>query len=252
MSGTVIQSLSADQILEQACIRNVRLELHHENVNGHIVVAQTRALELTGSTLVADALAFAESSETIPLRRPAIAHLQIRRQRFQFATTIEEDHVRLAKFGRNSGFGIALRRPRSLSPSQRRVHVRVSLHASEPVHVWLAQAFGKDPEGCHIDAVHSVGRILNLSGGGASVLVDDLPAQRPKTGERYFLSFHLPGFSESFCLLASVRHARIVESSDSYRIAFAFRPWTGARLKRNQQRILRFIVEQERAQLRRR
>lgn len=252
MSGTVYQSLSADQILEQACIRNTRLELHYENANGHIIVAQTRALELTGSTIIADALSFAESGETIPLRRPAIAHLQIRRQRFQFATLIEEDHVLLAKFGPNSGFGITLRRPRSLSSSQRRAHVRVSLHASEPVCIWLAQAVGSDPEGCHIDAVHFVGRMLNLSAGGASVLVEDLPSNRAEPGDRYFLSFQLPGHSESYCLLGSVRHIRIVESSGSYRIAFAFKPWNGAPLKRDQQHILRFIVEQERAQLRRR
>jgi len=252
LSGTVYQSLSAGQILEQACVRNARLELHHENADGHIIVAQTRGLELTGSAIIADALAYAENSETIPLRRPATAHFQIRRQRLQFATLIEEDRVRLTKYGRAGGSGIRLRRPECVLPSQRRAHVRVSLHASEPVCVWLAQTSGKDPVGCRIDAAHSVGRILNLSEGGASVLVEDLPAHLPELGERYFLSFELPGYNESFCFLGSVRHTRIVESSESYRIAFAFKPWNGARLKRDQLLILRFIVEQERAQLRRR
>jgi hypothetical protein len=94
--------------------------------------------------------------------------------------------------------------------------------------------------------------MFDLSAGGISVLVDRGILNRVRAAERFFATFALPSTNRKLCMLAAVRHSRVVEPSGSLRIGLSFRPWGGGRLAHDQRRILQFVAAHERRLLRRR
>ena len=243
---------SVDELLAAACDRSVVLQLHYEDSSGSQVIGKTRIRSLNERQILADAISFVDKNERIPSGRPLRAHFKIRGNRLQFRTVIENNRVPVAGPGRDRAYGVALRKPTSLSESQRRTHVRVSVAAGEAIQVFVVHRSGKTPNACAVDAAHPLGRLLNVSAGGMTVLLPMDGLRRSKENDRFFLTFALPQGGGDFHLLGSLRHTRKVERSDSLRVSFAFKPWDGSALRNDQMRIERFIVEREREILRRR
>lgn len=243
---------SVDELWADACERNVMLELQYEDPSGSLVIGKTRIQALSERQILADAISFVDRNERIPVGRPVSAHFTIRGNRLQFQTVIESERVPVTVLGRERVLGVALRRPKDLAESQRRTHVRISVAAGDAIQVHVARPSPKTPNACTIDEAHPVGRLLNVSAGGMTILLPSNGLRRSKVNDRFFLTFALPDVEGDFYLLGSLRHTRKVESSDSLRGSFAFKPWDGSVLRLDQRRIQRFIVEREREHLRRR
>ena len=243
---------SVDELLAHARDRNVMLQLHYEDPSGSLVIGKTRIRTLNERQIFADAISFADGNERIPSGQPFWAHFTIRRNRFQFQTLIESERVPITAHGRDRVFGVALQRPTGLSKSQRRAHVRVSVAAGDAIRVFVVRSSAGTPNACVIDAAHAVGRMLNLSAGGMTVLLPSDGIRRSQVNDRFFLTFALPEVEGDFFLFGSLRHTRKVESSDSLRVSFAFKTSDGSVLRLDQKRMEQFIVERERENLRRR
>lgn len=243
---------SVDELLADACDRSVMLELHYEDRSGSLVIGKTRVRALNETQILADAISLVDRNERIPLGRPVWAHFKIRGNRRQFQTVIEGERVPVTVLGGERVLGVALRRPKDFAESQRRAHVRVSVAAGDAIRVYVARPSPKTPNACEIDEAYSVGRVLNVSAGGMTILLPSDGLRQSKVNDRFFLTFTLPDVAGDFHLLGSLRHTRKVESSDSLRGSFAFKPWDGSVLRFDQRRIQRFIVEREREHLRRR
>jgi c-di-GMP-binding flagellar brake protein YcgR len=172
--------------------------------------------------------------------------------RYQFESTIEVASTFVQLNKQQRVLGVALKRPTSVTRSQRRSNLRVSLIGIDPVPAKLVRPHPDIPGACKVDAEVVSGRIVDLSAGGAAVLVDRRSATSIQHNQHYFISFALPGLDEKFCMLGAVRHTRLVKASGSLRIGLAFRSWAGSNFDRDQRTLTQFVTRHERRMLRRR
>ncbi len=252
MLGTKPQSDIVERIVGAACERNAPAELHYELRDGALVTARVRLLELRGNRILADRPILLGNDSGIPAGVAITVHVSLRGSRYQFESVIEEEDVKVPLNRRQMVPGIALRRPTKAIQSQRRSHIRVSLVGYDPINVHLVSPHPDVPGACAIDAEVVTGWLVDLSGGGLSVVVDNRAFGFIRCGEVFFVTFALPSVLEDFCVLGSVRHTRHITSSDSLRLGIGFRPWGGRRLTHDQRRICRFVTAHERRMLRRR
>ena len=241
-----------DDLLRAGCARNVPAELHYEPANGALVAARVRLLELTKHHILADRPLLVGGEQTIPVGKSISVHVSVRGTRYKFPSAIESDRRRVRLNARQLVPGIALRRPATMSESQRRSHLRVSLASIEPINVDLARPHETSIDACSVDAGQISAWLLDLSVGGASLLVDRRVLDKVTAGERFHISFELPCMEIPFCMFATVRHSRTVERSDSLRIGVLFKPWPGSSFAMDQSRISQFVAAYERRMLRRR
>jgi c-di-GMP-binding flagellar brake protein YcgR len=234
------------------CARNVPAELHFSPATGPILIGRVRLLELTDKHILADKPAYVDATASIPADRPITVHVTLNGVRYQFESVVDTATMLVRLNDHQHLLGIALRRPKRITRSQRRSHLRVSLVGIGPIPVELVRAHTDIPGACPVDARVIPGLILDLSAGGLGILIDNRHLSSARPNELFFLSFVLPGLEEEFCLLASVRHKRCVRASGSLRIGFALRRWDGSNFGRDQHLITRFVTEHERRLLRRR
>ena len=243
---------TVEQLLEAACARDAPAELFHVDADGLITVARVRLLELTDDALLADAPIYLEDDIHVPASELLTLHVAVGGRRYQCPTAIIDEDRMIRLNARQSVPGIALRRPAELTLSQRRSHLRVSTVGYEPINVDVVRACDEPLVACPLDATPTRGWIVDLSVGGISVLIDHRVLRQVVIGDRYYLSFALPGVEEPFDMLGVIRHARDVPSSESIRLAMAFRRWGDRRMTPDQHRLSRFVADHERRMLRQR
>ncbi|MBU0717915.1 MAG: PilZ domain-containing protein [Planctomycetes bacterium] len=252
MVRAAVSASSTEVMLRQACARNVPAELHYETPEGVVVVWRTRLVQVTERHIIAERPSRNDQAAELQEGQPLLAHFSVGRSRYQFQTDVEVGRISVRLNERHRILGIALRKPRSIKRSQRRAHLRVSLAGTEPVVVHLARPHPSISDACAIDGRVGQGQIVNLSAGGILVLIDNRIMSTAKVGERFYMTFGMPEVEEPFNMLGTVRHLRVVESSDSLRVAMAFRPWRGIRMDAEQRRIQTYVAGRERLFLRRR
>lgn len=242
---------TTDHLLSEGCARNAPIELLYEANDGVIIVARSRLLDLTADHLLADKPNYDETDLVIPPGRPVSVHFTLRGARYQFRSQIEEGSIKIRLGAGCTLPGVALRRPTQITESQRRAHVRVSTVGYEGMGVCLARSYPQTRDACLLDPAPVVARLVNLSVGGLSLLVDKGSMRSVTPGECFFMTFNLPTVEEPFYMYGTVRHVRYVASSESQRLAFAFRPWGDQRFKRSRRRIAHFVADHQRRMLRR-
>lgn len=239
-----------DELLAEACNRNAMAEICFEHRNGPPLIARVRLLELSDEFICADKPGKNDQDGHIPHGRPITVHVFIRGARYRFDTVIVDQRAWIQL---NSGQripGIALRKPKEISRSERRSSYRVSLAGIDPIQIELAWGHPDIRDACLLSPGVFGGRMLNLSAGGVAVVIDRRDLETAERGDRYFLGFSLPGVEEPCCQLGEVRHVMNIEASESIRLAFAFVPWGGRIFSREQSILTRFITEQQRRLLR--
>lgn len=252
MSKAQSLCVSVDELLEAACARNVPAELHYENRQGTISIGRARLLAFDDKEILADRPLYVEADSEIPADAPITVHVRVDGARLQFNSAISAINRFVRLNARHIVPGIALRKPKTFSPSQRRASLRISLANIDPINVVLARPHRDIPDACWIDAEPIRAWLIDLSAGGVSVLADRTVLGRARRGEPFFLSFVLGPDEDEFNMLGTVRQSRVVEASNSLRVGLGFRPWRGGNFTRDQQRISRVVTTFERRLLRRR
>ena len=252
MSRSHTSSQAVEQLIGAGCSRNAPAELLYEGRDGTVVVGRVRLLELTPRRILADRPVCLESDGTIPIGAPITVHVNLQGTRHQFESVIEDGDQTVQLNSRQTIPGIAMRKPAVVMESQRRAHLRISVVAYDPTSVTMARPHPNLADACAVDASIITGWLVDLSVGGISVLVDRGVLESARLTERFFLTFALPAMEGEFNMLGSVRHCRVVGSSNSLRLGIGFRPWRGPAFRRDQRRISQFVTEHERRLLRRR
>lgn len=249
MSGTATSTQTSEDILKDACARNVSAELQYEDNQGILVTARVRLFQISGNHILADTPQYSNGQGRIPPGRPIRVYLVIGSGRHQFESTIEETRVRFALNEQQNIQGIALRKPEVVTEAQRRANFRLHLLGTRSIEITLVRPHKTIANACNIDAGVTTGWILDISAGGVAALVEK---ERPPPVQcRFYLSFALPGHEDTFQMLGSVRHVEPVKRTASLRIGFAFLPWLGCDLRGEQRRLYRFLANQQRHLLRR-
>lgn len=239
-----------DELLAEACERNASAEICFEHRDGPPLIARVRLLELSDEFIRADKPGKNDQGGHIPQGRPITVHVFIRGARYQFDSVIVDQSAWIQLNNERRVPGIVLRRPKEVLKSERRSSYRVSLAGIDPIQIELARGHPDIRDACLLSPGVFGGRILNLSVGGAAVLVDRRDLRTANRGERFFLGFSLPSVEEPCCQLGEVRHVMNIEASESIRLAFAFQQWGGRMYGREQNILSRFITEQQRRLLR--
>ena len=252
MTATTTSAGCIEELITAACERRLPAELRYQDGDGMVIMGRVRLLGKTGDEILADRPQYPDDDGTIPPRRPITMHVALGGVRHQFDTWIVDENRAVRITDHQTLPGIALRKPSAVSDSQRRMHVRVSLLGYDPINVDLVRPYQGLDHACAIDEERGSGWMVDLSEGGLSLVADRRVLRFPQRGERFFLSFCLPGADGEYDMLGSVRHTREVQSGDGVRIAFCFYPWNGNQLPRDQRRLARFIAGHERRLLRRR
>ena len=250
------EPLSKDQeeyakLLEEACDRNLPVELHHRRQNDDLTVARSRILAADDDYLYIDRpQCIGGSVEFVPGQKLE-AYISYCDMLYMFKTEVISPAclVRLNKQKRVNG--MSLSRPGRVKPGQRRAHFRVSLACSEPVHVRLHAASYVDPEICPLDARRVHGMLVDVSLGGASVLINGVGYSTFNVGDLFFMSFTLPEDEREFMYLVRVRQTRPIPDGTACRLGIQFENWPTERDLRLQQQLLQqFITQMQRAGLR--
>ncbi len=240
------------ELIGKACARNVPAELHFEDAIGELITGRVRLLEMADGLVLADRPMILDDDGAIPDGSTVTVHFTLNGSRYQFESILEESGLSVLLNAHQRVSGISLRQPFVLTDSQRRCNLRVSVLGYDPISIMLVEPHPEITDACPIDAHIIAGWIVDVSAGGASVLLQQDALPRGKSGQHFYLNFMLPAVEHEFSMLGVVRNFHRVESSESMRLGIKFRPWRGRIYQRDQHRISRFVTAHERRLLKRR
>lgn len=249
--STTASKVQVDELVAEACARNIPIELHYIQANGPMIIGRARLLDFDQDHILADRPLCLDQIGTIPAGKKLSIHFALQGKRYQFESMIQETERMVRLNDRQEVRGIALQWPVTLTLSQRREFLRVSMASYDPISVEMLRPDANYPTACPVDAKIYHAWLVDLSVGGTSILLDQHILRNVKYNELFLLSFELPGCKDEFLLYGSVRHSRVIEVSESIRIAMRFQGWNSHQLKNEQRRLSRFIASHERRLLRR-
>lgn len=250
--STTASEVQVDELVAEACARNVPIELHYIQINGPMIIGRARLLGFDDNHIYADRPLCLDQIGTIPFGKKLSIHLALQGKRYQFESIIQESDRMIRLNEHQEVRGITLKWPVELTLSQRREFLRVSMVGYDPISIEMVRPDPNHPTACPVDAKIYHAWMVDLSIGGASILLDYHILRNVKYNELFLLSFELPGCKSKFNLHGSVRHSRVIEVSESIRIAMRFQGWNSSHLTYEQRRLSCFIASHERRLLRRR
>lgn len=242
-------------LLESACVRNLPIELHYEQRSGMLICLRSRLLLLdpAGGRIIIDTPSAVSGSAEIPGNVPFSVHMMLEGRRWEFRTSLLERSVITQLNASTRVRGCALALPPSIVEAQRRSSYRLAI-AGEAMPVAIVPAARTPAPACPVDGPVIVGRLVNISAGGAAVLIEGRKEELFKRSARFFLRLPLVGDRArgTYDMMGEVRHVTIVGQDKSVRLGIAFSPWAGVEYRTQQQGITRFIAEYERKMIRKR
>lgn len=239
--------------LEEACARNVPLELHSISYDRAIPAARARMIEL--------------DDDYIYLEKPQIIGRNIRLHKsqlfeaffnfndvlFTFKTHVA-DAAAVVRLNRQKIVeGLVLERPPSIQPGQRRQFYRTSLASiPEPICAALQEACDFGEEEPHPDDGNPwmPASIVDASAGGFGVRIDDSNYSRYKIYHNYFLRMTLPDGHTDITVLCELRQVRSLLNGEATKLGLLLLPWpTQAKLNWHIQPLLSYLTELQRGRL---
>ncbi|MCG3138513.1 MAG: Flagellar brake protein YcgR [Phycisphaerae bacterium] len=189
------------EILEQACRRRCAAEIELESREGHRQRARMRLLACDERYVYIDRPIYLG----MPLELTSDMYVTIffiqDGERYAFRTHIAEEHrVPLSDDVWIPGFAMEL--PVQIIRQERRHDFRVSLGRCAEI-VAHFQPLDSSPGQSGFSA-----RLMNISAGGAAVIVIDLGQHELKKGNRYLIQFELPDLPRPFQFKTELRYVR--------------------------------------------
>lgn len=182
---------------------------------------------------------------------PVSVYMILDRGRFAFESKLLSLRCPFQLNERQQVIGALLDHPHRLRQAQRRNYYRISIAGREACPIVVARAHPTAANACPVGGAVGVGEIVNISGGGASVLLNEVQSDSAAMGHRLNVLFRLPGMDDMLWMHCVVRHARDVPSKRAVRLGIEFVAQPGQDFARSQQEITRVITEIERKMLQR-
>jgi c-di-GMP-binding flagellar brake protein YcgR len=238
-------------ILEEACARNLAVELHHTTLNDELFVARTRFLGMSGNTLFIDTPRSVGKPFTCARGKSISIYFQLNGLQFAFRSQVTQPEcvVNLNQKKRVHGVGIA--RPERVEEGQRREDFRISLACIDPIVVWLHTVNDVEAGYSALDAPRFTGRLVDASRGGMCVLVDVEQQRNFREGDHFCATCVLPEKLLEITLLVQLRHTRRIRDGQAARLGLKFVHWAPEFTRPFLQDFARFCAHLERQSVRR-
>jgi c-di-GMP-binding flagellar brake protein YcgR len=246
------------QTIQEACDRNIPLELHYINnnvsnqrVEPDILYAQTRMLGVDDTKIYLDAPQSIGKKVHLRIGWKVDAFFTYQNNLYTFRTAITDLNCLVELNQEKTVVGMCLATPMQIRVGQRREDHRINLVGLRPFPVDLHETNKEDPNACPITAKRFTGLGVNISRGGISIRMEGEQRFLPRFGQWFFLSFVLPDDTKPMFFLVELRNLREVEKSESRRFGFQFYRWPDStRMREKQARLGRFLAAKERSTLR--
>jgi c-di-GMP-binding flagellar brake protein YcgR len=239
-------------ILQEACERNVPVELHYRNRQDEFTLARTRLLAMDEQQLYLDEpQAIGEATVHMPGQILDV-YLSLYGTLYTCRVQVISSNCIVALNEQKRVTGMSVTRPAIVKPGQRRAYYRVSLAALDPVKVRMHRTGDIDPNLCPVDATRIQGHLVDLSLGGGSVRIDGMSYTSFGFGKEWFLNFTIPDWIDDARLLTTVRHVRSIVDGTAVRLGLQFSVWPDEHQYRlSLQALQKFLAAMQRRQLRR-
>lgn len=228
--------------LREACARNAPLELHRSTAKGTEPVARGRLLAIKDDRLYIEKPQAIGKDLDLGMGQEFRAFFIIGDLLLFFETFIV-DPICVLKLNKEKIIhGVALAAPSRLQQGQRREFFRTSLACQAPISVRLHETNPAHPTHCPINARRFEGQIVDASGGGVGVVLEETP-RRLRVNGHYFATFQLPDVDDELVFLVEARQLRPIRDETAVRIGFMFVPWpTPFDLTRKIEPLIRYLT----------
>lgn len=251
------QALATDnqailEVVAEACARNMPAELHIQNPDGDMATAWARLLECHDETIQLDQPQAGSGTINLTPRQRVTVFLHVRGKRYRFHSFVVEPRARIRLNERMVVTGISLAFPNELVEAQRREDFRISVAGTHNIPVRFHGLTVPSPGPVPLDVPRFEGRIIDVSAGGAAVLVARTELRSVRLGELFYSEFTLPGDDQPLAPVCQARHSQLVRTDTAHMLGMQFVPWIGCDAKQINQQTRRFVIAEQRRQLRRR
>ena len=240
------------EIVDRACARNTAAELHIQQPDGILLTAWARMLGYQNELVRLDQPQADSGRIALSPGQPVTVFLHVDGRRYRFHSAVVEPRVRIRLNERMVVAGITLEWPSELIEAQRREDFRVSIGGTRDLPVRFHGLTVPAPGPVPLDVPRFRGRIIDVSAGGMAVLIARTEIRNVRLGELFYSEFSLPQDDQPFTPVCQARHASLVRTDTARLVGMQFMPWIGCEAKQISQRIRRFVVAEQRRQLRRR
>ena len=244
----VIQLENLD-ILDEACDRNLSIELHYYSRSGQFFAAKTRLLGIIDNVLQLDTPQ--SIGRTVHLSQGQIVEaflingLQI--HTFKARITDTDCHIQLNQH--EIVDGLAMTKPTSIKDGQRRHDDRLSIAIlDEDIPVVMHEIGPDSSDTSRLNPPVFHGRLVNISGGGCGVILDTLLKLDLNVVKLMFLGITLPDQETDFIFQVEVRYANAAGPREKgTRLGLQFLGWPHqAYLRKTVRQVEKFIAQMQR------
>lgn len=233
--------------LEEACARNVSVELHHyDDVSKELIVTRTRMIGLDDENVLLDSPQSIGKTVSYETGQEVETHFLFASRRYTFCSSITSTRCSVRLNESKTIIGMSVARPADVKDGQRRHEFRISLARIEPISVHLHEASAEDPNACSIDAARFCGRLVNLSSGGVRVRVEKGKRRNVRIGEYFFIEFEIPDGHGPLIFLVELRNVHRIQDNTASLLGFSFLRWTQNDIRRKERRLEQFGAEMQR------
>ncbi len=249
------QTLTDLSVLQEACDRNLPLELHYVNtrcsagsMEPDILVAHTRLIRMEGGEIHVDNAQHIGKEVRLRVDQPVDAFFTHNDTMYTFRTKVKALRKKIDLNQSTRIVGAVLEAPPSLGEGQRREDYRVSVAALDPIPVYIHETDNADPNSCPLNVRRWTGQLFDVSRGGLAVRIEGPTRFFLRVARLCFLTFDLPGHNVNLAFLAECRHMRDIPGHDAGIAGFQFLRWPDMGVMRSQlANIGRFTADVERA-----
>jgi c-di-GMP-binding flagellar brake protein YcgR len=244
--STSTQNDSVAKLLEDACDRNLPVEIHHHTVNDELIVARSRILDLDEEFVFLDSMQSIGKRVSFRKDKLLTVYFFVNGVRHAFQTRVVQSEQIIELNERKRVLGVSVTRPSRIDERQRREDFRVSLACTGPVPIDFHEQPSLESNQCPINAKRFKGVMVDVSRGGLAAIVDLSEHDLFKPGDLFFVTAILPyGIGETV-LPVEVRQVRLVRDDSASRVGFRFPAWEPRVTQPHRQRVAKFVVSLER------
>ncbi len=216
-------------VLQDACSRSAVIEFHSQEGRVSEPAARARMLAVTDDALYIDKPHIIGQDPKFSWGNRLEAYFMDGENIFTFLATVVLSNCKLKLNAEKTVTGMKLARPRSLELGQRRQFYRTSLALEQPIPMTLHMTDPEFPLQTPINAQHFKGLVLDGSGGGIGVRVDNVKSAQIKIFSKFFVSFRVPTSPDPLVLLTEVRQAREIRAGQSVKLGLQILDWPSVR-----------------------
>lgn len=252
-----IEMPPAAEILQQACDRNLTLQLHYRGpTTGSIVdtgnlVAQTRMLAVEPEGLAIDWPQAIARTVRLGTGTEVNGYFTFNEKLCRIRSIVASLRYKMMLNDNRELVGCLLLTPTEVESGQRREDHRTSFAALDPITVTLHQASRTEIGSAPSIARPLQGRLMNLSRGGMRISVEGEARYRFHAGDWFFASMQFPKLDRPLSFMVEARSTMSMMRDQMVAVGMQFLNWPDANALRQQANLIgRLIADIEREQLR--